>query len=116
MSHAKRNCIAAIVADGHRFDVRRSILMPTRIPIRILAASVVERHRFDANPDTHVGNLNFFNFYSQQYQFTLFSLSRQCYTVGVIIFSIFDTILNFKKYRFGSRQVLDADPDPNPAK
>ncbi len=69
----------------------------------------MDRHRFDADPDptfhsdadpdadlsssfTHVGKSeNFFYFYSQQCQFTLFFLL--IIVIGVIIFNIFNSIL-----------------------
>jgi hypothetical protein len=57
MSQAKRNCIAASVTDGHRFDAdpdptfHFAILMPIRIRIRILVASVVDGHILDVDPD-----------------------------------------------------------------
>ncbi len=83
--------------------------------------NVVDRHRFDVNPDldptpsfTHVGKSVpvpvFFYFYSQHSQFTLFHLSRQSYRC--IISNILDTTVrnldifgkSIRYFIFGSRQ------------
>ncbi len=77
---------------------------------------------FDADPDPdpdpyltpNFTYQNFlFYFYSQQWKFTIFCLSRQSHGCNTVIINILDSILKFPK-RMVYLVKMDFDPDPDP--
>jgi hypothetical protein len=124
----KRNCIAAIVVDGHRFDAdpdpnfhfdadQDPDLDPSS-QWESFDSDPQPTFHFDAeqNPDsdstpsfTYVGKSDFFYIYSQQCQFTLFYLSRQCYRCHN--FQFFDSILKFSGKIIVLFETVGTDPD-----